>query len=319
MIWTIDTCTGSSRTSTTSPSRRPREPQREEVEKGKQRSKVDDMFKMTLRAWKFRQRHSFSIDGGEVTVRLDNNTKKIRINLTHEAANWFKLAERLSRIPNALLTILMFKFSHRLKTINFGLLPAPLTCVIRECRLARRPCPWCDEGTRRHGFRDDNKATRVHCEIQIVHHLISKASEVGPERLKRSGNGKGIMIGCTKKCCPDCWHLVDRIGTRAGEFFNVQGPHGMVCADWWVTKSVHEWMGRRITITDDDSGDEAARLRVRRPPPGISARAPHLPGIGGWWPFRTGAYDAMAPASNVSWAALEGVLMATVDAKLRVS
>ena len=79
-------------------------------------------------------------------------------------------------------------------------------------------------------------------------------------------------------------------------------------------------MGRLITaISDDDSESDAARLTVRRPPPGISARAPHLPGIGGWWPFRTGAYDAMAPRSNVSWVALEGVLMAAVDARLRVS
>ena len=292
---------------------------RREGEKGKQRSTVSDMFKMTLRAWRFRQQHSFSIDDGEITVCLDNATSRSPVRLTHEAASWFKLAERLSRIPNALLTILMFKFSHRLRSINFDLLSAEPPSVVRECRLIR-PCPWCDQGTRRHGYRADVKVIRVHCEIQIVHHLIHKASKTSktrkPKQPQRSGTEKRIMVGCTKKCCPDCWHLVDQIGSKAGEFFNVQGPHGMACADWWMTEAVHRWVGRLITVISDDSESDTARLTVRRPPPGISTRAPHLPGIGGWWPFRTGAYDAMAPRSNVSWAALEGVLMAAVDAAL---
>ncbi|KAK0655034.1 hypothetical protein B0T16DRAFT_450778 [Cercophora newfieldiana] len=171
-----------------------------------------ELAEMTIKAWKFQcdydlvvHRETTNKMGFATKVwhaRTGESSKEIKLENGSDLKNWLDMVERISRLPNALLAIIIFMSMNRLTTITFHS-PKPPAQIGKDCGKIHpyeRFCPWPIQNHAALG------SLLVHCEVQVIHYFVQK---LGLRVLNEwAANRRQIKIGGTKKCCFHCYSLV---------------------------------------------------------------------------------------------------------------
>ena len=202
----------------------------------------EDVKEMVILAWKFQEEFDVAVPFGRdcrVTTKYGPVKIRPKTEASHATKNrspktWLKLVQRLARYASAVVSVARYK-----QAVEFELLdaPPPYSPLMLCTRLQHHCGPSGKCFTTQVPWPAHNHALRtrytIHCEMQIVHYFLSAhPNEPFPEGFAGSN-----FIGCSKRCCGDCWHFINLHAP-----FHMAGVHGRTYGSWVLPLPMHDWL-----------------------------------------------------------------------------